>query len=66
MVTATSTVFGSLSDANAERSLLSHWRQVDRFSTVEHAEELVDLLRSQGVDAVLSMADALCVLARRD
>ena len=66
MVTSTKTVFSTESAAKTDRALLSHWRQVDRFSTVEHAEELIDLLRSQGVDAVLSMADGLCVLARRD
>ncbi len=43
-----------------------HWRQVARFSTVEKAEARVCELRSQGVEAVLSMIDGLCVLARKE
>lgn len=47
-------------------SPLAHWRQVRRLTTVEEAEHMVEDLQSQGIDAVLSMIDGLCVLARRD
>ena len=40
----------------------ARWRQVNRFSTVESAEQQVADLQSQGIDAVLSMIDGLCVL----
>ena len=50
----------------ARSEYLPHWRQVGRFSTVEKAEARVCELRSQGVDAVLSMIDGLCVLARNE
>ncbi len=43
-----------------------HWRQVARFSTVEKAEATLAELKSHGVDAVLSMIDGLCVLARNE
>lgn len=39
-----------------------HWRQLKRYSTVERAEEDMEALKSQGIDAVLSMIDGLCVL----
>ncbi len=43
--------------------LSAHWRQVGRFSTVEQAEATVSRLEAEGVHAVLSMVDGLCVLA---
>ena len=66
MVAASNRVFDSNSDNATVEPLLSHWRKVDRFSTVEPAEQRVAALREQGVEAVLCMLDGLCVLARRD
>jgi hypothetical protein len=44
-------------------SQCAHWRQVKRCSTVESAEQEIARLRAQGIDALLSMVDGLCVLA---
>lgn len=44
-------------------SQCEHWRQVKRCSTVESAEQEITRLRAQGIDALLSMVDGLCVLA---
>lgn len=50
----------------AREDQVPHWRQVARFSTVEKAEATLAELKSHGVDAVLSMIDGLCVLARNE
>ena len=50
----------------AQTEHVPHWRQVGRFSTVEKAEARVCELKSQGVEAVMSMIDGLCVLARKE
>ena len=50
----------------AQPERVPHWRQVGRFSTVEKAEARVCELKSQGVEAVMSMIDGLCVLARKE
>lgn len=47
-------------------ALHAHWRQVGRFSTVEQAEAALHRLESEGVHAVVSMIDGLCVLAEDD
>lgn len=52
--------------SDSSLSRVAHWRQVRKCSTVESAETTVRELRAQGIDAVLSMIDGLCVLARRD
>jgi hypothetical protein len=44
-------------------SQCAHWRQAKRCSTVEGAEQEIARLRTQGIDAFLSMVDGLCVLA---
>lgn len=49
---------------SAKPEHVPHWCQVGRFSTVEKAEAKVAELHSRGIDAVLSMIDGLCVLAR--
>jgi len=53
--------------AHADRSRSEHvsWRQLRRHSTIEGAEADVAILQSQGIDAVLSMIDGLCVLIPR-
>ncbi len=59
---ATVTRESTIRPAKAENT--PHWHQVARYSTVEKAEAKLAELHSRGVDAVLSMIDGLCVLAR--
>lgn len=57
----------SLSHASSQpmcHTSAPHWRQAGRFSTVENAERKLDELRSEGLDAVLSMIDGICVIVR--
>lgn len=67
MVTATSKSFetdSAAANCPAHGIDHPHFRQVGRYSTVEQAEATVSRLREEGVDAVLSMIDGLCVIAR--
>lgn len=66
MVALTATPEAAVEPRTTRESWVAHWRQVDRFATVEEAEARIDDLHSRGIDAVLSMIDGLCVLARRD
>lgn len=45
--------------------LVSEWRLVDHFNTVEDAERVLDQLRHEGVEAEVSLIDGLSVIARR-
>lgn len=45
--------------------LVSEWRLVDHFNTVEDAERVLDKLRHEGVEAEVSLIDGLSVIARR-
>ncbi|NQV28981.1 MAG: hypothetical protein HQ518_31890 [Rhodopirellula sp.] len=42
------------------------WRLVDHFNTVEDAEQAVDDLRDEGIQAQVSLIDGLSVIAKRD
>lgn len=45
--------------------LVSEWRLVDHFNTVEEAERVLDQLRHEGIEAEVSLIDGLSVIARR-
>ena len=63
MVATVSPSTANIAVPGSHVSQCAHWRQVKRCSTVESAEQEIARLRTQGIDAFLSMVDGLCVLA---
>ena len=66
MVASVMETLTTVETSTATESRIAHWRQLRRFSTIEGAEEMIADLRSQGLEAKLSLIDGLCVLARRE